>query len=146
MSRRIEVKISREDHKAVSGILRAGTQKVRVVLRALALEQLTSGQSPLAVARIVHLSPFTVRRIAHRYCRDGLEGALFDRPGRGAKAMLQSPQEEQIIAMVCSQPPPGRRWSVRLVAAEAMKRKLVPHVSPETIRGLLGKYNLRLFR
>src|ERR1700693_5084647 len=53
----IEFKMSREDQKAVREILRAGIQQVRVVLRAIALEQLTAGQTAPGVARIVHLSP-----------------------------------------------------------------------------------------
>ena len=43
--------------------------------------------------------------------------------------MLDASQKQRIIAMVCSQPPEGRaRWTVRLVAQEAVKRKLVPRV------------------
>jgi len=65
MSRRpIDVQVSREDQKALRAILRAGIQQVRVVLRALALSQLTAGQTAPVVARIVHLSPQAVRRIA----------------------------------------------------------------------------------
>src|ERR1035438_7271985 len=68
MSRRpIDFQLSREDQKAVREILRAGIQQVRVVLRAIALEQLTARQTAPVVARIVQLSPQAVRRIAHRY-------------------------------------------------------------------------------
>jgi hypothetical protein len=46
MSRRpIDFQLSREDQKAVREILRAGIQQVRVVLRAIALEQLTAKQT-----------------------------------------------------------------------------------------------------
>ena len=35
-------------------------------------------------------------------------------------------QKQRLIAMVCSNPPEGRaRWTVRQVAEEAVKRKLV---------------------
>src|SRR5437868_6108146 len=70
MSRRpIDVHVSREDQKAIREILRAGIQQVRVVLRAIALEQLTAGQTAPVVARIVHLSSQAVRRIAHAISR-----------------------------------------------------------------------------
>jgi hypothetical protein len=43
--------------------------------------------------------------------------------------VLETNQKQRIIAMVCSDPPEGcARWTVRLVAAEAVKRKLVPRV------------------
>ena len=70
MSRRpIEVEASAEDHKELGKILRSGIQQLRLLLRAIALEQLSAGWTAPAVARIVHLSPQAVRRIGHRYQR-----------------------------------------------------------------------------
>ena len=148
MSRRpIEFEMSREDQKAVREILRAGIQQVRVVLRAIALEQLTVGQTAPMVARIVHLSPQAVRRIAHRYQKAGLEGALYERQGRGSQELLDASEKQRVIAMVCSQPPEGQaRWTVRLIAEEAVKRKLVPRVGRETIRVLLSSHDLKPWR
>jgi putative transposase len=49
--------------------------------------------------------------------------------------------------MVCGPPPQGRaRWNVRLIAEEAVKRKLVPHVGRETIRILLQSHELKPWR
>jgi hypothetical protein len=49
--------------------------------------------------------------------------------------------------MVCGQPPEGRaRWTVRLIAQEAVKRKLVPRVGRETIRVLLESHELKPWR
>ena len=106
MSRRpLEVKVSAEDQKQLRQLLRAGIQQVRVVLRALALEQLSAGLTPPRVAKMVHLTPQAVRRIVHRYKRGGLPGALYERQGRGAEQLLDEPQKQRIVAMVCSQPP-----------------------------------------
>lgn len=148
MSRRpIEVKVSAEDQKQLRQLLRAGIQQVRVVLRALALEQLSRGLTAPAVARIVHLTPQAVRRIGHRYRRGGLGRALYERPGRGAEQLLEASQKQRIIAMVCSQPPQGHaRWTVRLVAEQAVKRKLVPRVGRETVRILLLSHDLKPWR
>ena len=148
MSRRpIEVAVSPEDHEELRKILRSGIQQVRVVLRAVALEQLSAGLTAPAVARIVHWSPQAVRRIGHRYRRGGLASALFERQGRGAGELLEAPQKQRIVAMVCSDPPPGQaRWTVRLVAEEAVKRKLVPRVGRETIRILLLSHDLKPWR
>jgi putative transposase len=148
MSRRpLEVKVSAEDQKQLRQLLRAGIQQVRVVLRALALEQLSAGWTAPAVAKMVHLTPQAVRRIAHRYKRSGLSGALYERPGRGAEQLLDGPQKQRIIAMVCSQPPEGyARWTVRLVAEQAVKRKLVSQVGRETVRVLLLSHDLKPWR
>ena len=103
MSRRpLEIKVSAEDQKHLRQLLRAGIQQVRVVLRALALEQLSVGLTAPAVAKMVHLTPQAVRRIGHRYQRSGLPGALYERQGRGAEQLLDEPQKQRIVAMVCS--------------------------------------------
>ena len=61
--------------------------------------------------------------------------------------LLDDGQEQRLIAMVCSNPPEGRaRWTVRLVAEEAVKRKLVPRVGRETIRMLLLSHDLKPWR
>jgi len=63
----------------------------------------------------------------HRYQAGGLESALYDKQRPGAAGVLDDSQKQRIIAMVCSAPPEGRaRWAVRLVAQEAVKRRLVP--------------------
>jgi putative transposase len=148
MSRRpINFHLSRGDEKVIREILRAGIQQVRVVLRAIALEQLTVGQTAPVVAKIVHLSPQAVRRIAHRYQQGGLEQALYERSGRGSKELLDPSEKQRVIAMVCSDPPVGlARWTVRLIAEEAVKRKLVPQVGRETIRVLLSSHDLKPWR
>jgi transposase len=99
------------------------------------------------VARIVHLSPQVVRRIAHRYQEGGLARALYERGGRGAHELLNAADKQRIIAVVCSQPPEGQaRWTVRLIAKEAVKRKLLPHVRRETIRVLLYSHDFKPWR
>ena len=51
------------------------------------------------------------------------------------------------IAMVCSDPPAGRaQCTVRLVAEDAVKRRLVPRVGRETIRVLLLHHDLKPWR
>jgi transposase len=148
MSRRpIEVQVSSEDQRELRQLLRAGIQPVRVILRALALEQLSLGLTAPAVARIVHLTPQAVRRIGHRYKRGGLESALFERQGRGAKPLLEESEKQRIIALVCGPPPEGNaRWTVRLVTEQAVKRKLVPRVGRETVRILLLSHDLKPWR
>ena len=148
MSRRpIEIHVSDQDRQELRGLLRSGIQPVRVVLRAIALEQLAEGHTAPSVARIVHLTPQVVRKIAHRYQEGGLERALFERQGRGAQQLLDASDKQRIVAMVCSQPPEGRaRWTVRLIAQEAVKRKLVPRVGREAIRILLLNHEFRPWR
>ena len=136
-----------QDRKALDAVLRGGVQQVRVVLRALALRHLDRGASAPTVARLVPLTPQAIRKIAHRYRTGGLPSALYERPRPGAAEVLAPGEKQRIVAMACSAPPPGAaRWTVRLIAQEAVKRRLVPRVGRETIRVLLQSHDLKPWR
>jgi hypothetical protein len=89
----------------------------------------------------------TVHQVAQRYCKGGLALALYELPRPGKERLLAPRQQATIVAMVCSDPPPGRaRWTVRLVAKEAVSRRVVATVGRETIRQLLVQHELKPWR
>jgi beta-phosphoglucomutase-like phosphatase (HAD superfamily) len=141
----VSIEVSQKDQKQLGKILRSGVQQVRVVLRALALLQLAKG---VAAPRIVvPLTAQAIRNVGRRYQQGGLDRALYEKQRPGAAEVLDDSQKQRLIAMVCSSPPEGRaRWTVRLVAQEAVKRKLVPRVGRETIRILLLSHDLKPWR
>ncbi len=58
--------------------------------------------------------------------------------------MLNDNQKRRIITMIRNRPPKGLSlWTVRLVAEEAVKRRLVPRVGRETVRLLLLSHNVK---
>jgi putative transposase len=143
----LRVDVSTKDQRDLQRLVSGGVQQVRVVLRALALLQLAKGVSAPRIAGMVPLTPQTIRKIGHRYQEGGLERALYEKQRPGAAEVLDDNQKQRLIAMVCSSPPEGRaRWTVRLVAEEAIKRKLVPRVGRETIRILLLSHDLKPWR
>jgi putative transposase len=136
-----------QDRRALEALLRGGVQQVRVVVRAMALLRLGRGDSAPQVAEVVRLTPPAVRKIAQRYRTGGMARAVFEAPRPGAAEVLAPSDKQRIIAMVCSAPPPGAaRWTVRLVAEHAVKRKVVPRVGRETIRVLLQSHDLKPWR
>jgi putative transposase len=145
--RRLCVRVTKGDREKLDDVLKGGIQAVRVVLRALALWHLHEGRTVSEAAGSVRLTPKAVREIGRRYQDSGLERALYDKRRPGAAVLLEDSQRQRIVAMVCSDPPEGRaRWTVRLVAQEAVKRKLVPRVGRETIRILLLHHDLKPWR
>jgi putative transposase len=136
-----------QDRKMLKQMLGGGVQQVRVVLRALALLQLDQGLSAPKVSGTIPWTAQAIRTVARRYGEGGLERALYEKQRVGRAELLGASEKQRIIAMVCSQPPEGRaRWTVRLVAQEAVKRKLVPRVGRETIRILLESHDLKPWR
>ena len=145
--RRLRVRLSKRHRDKLDDVLKGGVQPVRVVLRALTLLQLHDAKTASQVAANVRLTSKAVREIGRRYQDGGLDRALYDRPRPGAAPFLTPAQRKQIVAMVCSGPPEGfARWTVRLIAEEAVKRKLVPGVGRETIRILLQHDDLQPWR
>ena len=143
----LSIEVTPKDQKELRTLLSGGVQQVRVVLRAVVLLQLAKGVSAARVSSVVPLTPQAIRKVGHRYQEGGLERALYEKQRPGAAVLLEDSQRQRIIAMVCSDPPEGRaRWTVRLVAEEAVKRRLVPRVGRETIRILLLHHDLKPWR
>ena len=146
-SGKVQVRLSKLEQEQLDELLKGGLQPVRTVLRALVLRQLADGQTIRKVARNVGLTPKTVWLTSQRYRQGGLERALYERPRPGKVALLDAQHRQRIVALVCSPPPEGRaRWTVRLLAEEAVKRKLVPGVGRETVRILLESHDLKPWR
>ena len=144
---RLEIALTRKDRQQIEQLLSGGLQAVRTVKRALALVQLDQGLSSPAVAANLMLSAKSVWQIGKRYRQGGIERALFDAARPGKTPALDQQQQQRIVAVVCSPPPEGRaRWTVRLLAEEVVKRKVVPSVGRETIRVLLESHDLKPWR
>ena len=109
---------------------------------------MSDGSTAPDIARsLKKLTAKAVRSIAHRYLEGGLDRALYEKSRPGAAPLLSPSEKQRIVAMVCSDPPEGRaRWTVRLIAEEAVKRKLVPRAGRETIRILLQSHDLKPWR
>jgi putative transposase len=68
--------------------------------------------------------------------------ALADAPRRGAPPTFTAEQVVQIIALACEPPPdsdrPVNAWTPRELAEEAVKRAIVPAISPRSVERFLG--------
>ena len=143
----LRVQVTQKDQAALKELLHGGIEQIRVVLRAVALLRLGEGMGAPQIAAVLPMTRQAVRNLARRYQQGGLERALYDKQRPGAASLLSVQQRQRIIAMVCSDPPQGRaRWTVRLVAEQAVKRRLVPRVGRETIRILLLSHDLKPWR
>ena len=144
---RVHVQRSKKVRKRIAGMLNKGWESARVLRRALILRQLDRGETAGEVASQVGVASKTVRAIARRYEEEGLESALYEKPRPGQQRRLDAGQSQRIIAMVCGPAPAGQaRWTVRLIAEEAVKRKLVAKVGRETVRILLRRHDLKPWR
>jgi putative transposase len=143
----LRMEVAKKDQKELEKMLSGGVQPVRAVLRAMALQQLAKGISAPRIAEFIPLTPQAIRKVGHRYIEGGFDRAVYEKERPGAVSVLEDSQKQRIIAMVCATPPEGyARWTVRLVAEQAVKRRLVPRVGRETIRVLLLSHDLKPWR
>lgn len=64
----------------------------------------------------------------------------LQKPSRPPK--FDSEKEARLVALTCGQPPSGQaRWSLRLLAEQAVVLEIVDEVSHETVRQVLKKTN-----
>jgi putative transposase len=117
-----------------------GMQRARVLTRArillLADEQLSDEE----IAETLQVSRGTTFQVRRRYCQEGLEAALHDRPRSGAPPKVTQRLEAHLTALACSEPPEGRaRWTLRLLAERVVELELVDALSHMTVSRLLKK-------
>ena len=93
------------------------------------------------IASEVGVTPQNVERIRKRCVLEGLEAALGRRKrSRERATALDGEGEAQLVAIACSDPPAGRaRWTLRLMADELKRRRIVQTISHETVRKVLKK-------
>jgi transposase len=143
----LRIEVAKKDRRELEKMLSGGVQPVRAVLRAMALLQLARGISAPRIAEFIPLTPQAIRKVGHRYVAGGFDRAVYEKERPGAAALLEDSQKQRIVAMVCAGPPEGHaRWTVRLVAEQAVKKRLVPRVGRETIRVLLLSHDLKPWR
>ena len=139
------IRLSMKQRGALREVIRTGERSARVILRAHILLRSADGWTDEAIAQAFETSVDTVRRTRWHCLARGVLECLQDEPRDGAPHKLKEEEEARLVALACSDPPRGRaRWTVRLLAEEAVGRELIPPVVPETVRQVLQKTQLNL--
>jgi Homeodomain-like domain len=94
------------------------------------------------IAESFSVSVPTVQGVRPRLVEQGLEAALTrkkqTRPSRAP--LLDGEGEARLLALRCSEPPAGQaRWTLRLLADQAVALDIVEAISHETVRQTLKK-------
>ena len=134
------VRLTETERQKLQELVRKGENKARVITRARILLLSDQGWEDQKVADALQVGRATVERIRRRAVRESVEIALVDRPRPGSERKLNAKQEAQLVAIACSDPPPGRkRWTIRLLVEEVVKQGVVDRISFETVRRVVKK-------
>ena len=139
-----EVNLSVEEKSQLLKLTKKGKSQARVLKRANILLLADEGMIDKEIAKALHVGVQTAFNIRKRFCLQGLQAALKEkpRPGSGNK-VLDAKSEAYLVALTCSQPPEEREvWTMQLLADRLVELKVVESISDETVRRTLKKMNL----
>ena len=113
----------------------------------LADESQDQGTADREIAEKVKLCERQVVRIRQQFVRDGVAPTLERKPriSPPTPPKLDGKAEAKLVTLCCGTPPNGRqRWTLRLLADELGRLRVVTSVCPETVRRCLKKTALSL--
>lgn len=117
----------------------------RILLLANQMED-QEGWTDIAISQALKVSCSTIGRVRQIFVELGLCAAINPKPSSQLRLRkLDGAAEAHLIAIACSQPPPGRKeWTLRLLADQMIKLDFVESISHETVRQVLKKTKLNL--
>lgn len=145
----------------LNNIIKSTTVFQRLVLRARIILFLGKGKNIMQVARIIGLKRKTVRKWLYRWlngeprlevahenrCKDKklyelIEEILKDAPRKGRNPIFSPEQIVKIVALACEDVKkiiPISHWTLKELAAEAIRRKIVDDISVSTVFRILDE-------
>lgn len=146
MAKKYRVTLTREEREQLDQMIRKGKSAASKLAHARILlladeSQKAPARTDAQIAGSLGASTRTVERVRQRFVEQGFEAALVPAKGKRVYSRkLDGEQEAKLIAMACSKPPAGKkRWTLRLLADEAVELRICDSLSHETVRQALKK-------
>jgi transposase len=145
MNKKYIVRLSDEERSQLAELTskgKAAAYKIRHAHILLKADANGPAWTDKRIAESFSVSVNTVLGVRQRLVEQGLEAALNRKkqahPSRTPR--LDGEGEARLIALRCSEPPTGQaRWTLRLLAAQAVALEIVEAISHETVRQALKK-------
>lgn len=146
------VTLTKGEREELKQITSKGKHKSQKVINALILLGCDEGehQNKISknreIAQVLKISMRKIDRVKKRFVVDGIDVTLNGKKGSRVYAKkMDGDFEAHLIALSCSKPPKGfARWSLRLLADQAVELDYIDNISHESIRQILKKMNLSL--
>jgi transposase len=145
MPKKHMIKLTPEERKKLIAVVSKGRNKALVIRRAHILLKSDEGKTDDEIAGMFYIDTDTVHRVRKSYSQLGLDATLAGKAYPNREPKLNEQQQAYLIALACSDPPPGRaRWTLTLLVEQLVKDGVVESISPESVRLVLKKTNLSL--
>ncbi len=145
MNKKYIVELTIEERKRLEELIdtgKAAKYKIRYAQMLLLAEQGEHGAGwpDEQIAKAYRAHRTTVEHLRKRFVEQGLEAALERQKRQNYARKLDGEGEARLIALACSEAPPGRgRWTLRLLADKLVELNVVDAISYGTVRRTLKK-------
>jgi putative transposase len=141
--KRIEVKLTQDEHESLSTYVTRGQKSAREINRARILLLANDGRKDQDIEKVLGVSRVTIYNMRKKYQSKGdqhILDVLHDEPRGGRPMKFDSKVEAQVTMIACSAPPQGAaRWTLHLIAEKLVQLDMVDTISHESVRSILKK-------
>jgi transposase len=143
MAKKYVVILSEEERCELQSMISTGRSAARRLIHArvllLADARLESNRTDQQIVEALGVSVRTVERIRQRFVEEGFEDALNPKSRPRIVSKLEK-AEADLVELAKSDPPKGRkRWTLRLLADQAVQWQYLDGLSHESVRQILKK-------
>src|SRR3954454_15697056 len=144
--------VARQDADRLQRVAHSGSSPWFQVQRARIVLAIAAGERQCSVAARLECDEATVWRACERYRQGGLALLFTDgRQGNSGRPQQISPvQQAQIVELACLEPIAKglhiTHWSSEDLARQVMDDKIIPSISPATVRRILHDVDLQPHR
>jgi transposase len=134
------VNLTEEDRDYLNQFISRGKASARSLARARILLMADEKYSNKAIAEVLKTTVPRVNRIRKRYCQEGLDSAIKEKPRSGAPPKIDGTIEAQVTLLACSEPPEGRStWTLQLLADRLVELEAIESISTMSVQRILKK-------
>jgi len=143
MAKKYVVTLSEEERCELQSMISTGRSAARRLIHArvllLADARSESNCTDQQIVEALGVSVRTVERIRQRFVEEGFEAALNPKSRPRIVSKLEK-AEADVVELAKSDPPKGRkRWTLRLLADQAVQWEYLDGLSHESVRQILKK-------
>ena len=143
-----KVLLSTTEQQKLKKIISKGTSSAKMIMHANVLLALNESdgvrRSEHVIAEQFNIHFQTVHTIRKKYAMQGLDATIGrkKRETPPVPAKITGDVEARVIALSCSEPPPGHsKWTLRLLADKVVELAIVDSISYVSVVQLLKKTN-----